>query len=112
MILITTSLIGRLRDSLAPFVAINSRMPARAVETFWLVAGKEGLNVDDYAKRIGCSPTTMSRFLLDLGERDRKGEPGAGLVEGKPNVLDRRETLYRLTPKGEALKAQILRRFQ
>lgn len=101
----------RLRDSLAPFLAINPQMPARAVETFWTVASNEGLNVRSYAKSVGCPETTMSRFLLDLGERDRKGEPGAGLVEGKPNVLDRRETLYSLTEKGRTLKASILRRF-
>lgn len=104
-------IVTRLRDSLTPFLALNPRMPARAIETFWMVADKEGLSVDDYARRVGCSPTTMSRFLLDLGERDRKGDPGAGLVEGKPNVLDRRETLYHLTPKGRELLTSILRRF-
>ena len=105
-------LIARLRDSLGPFLAINPQMPARAVETFWTVAANEGLNVRTYAKAVGCPETTMSRFLLDLGERDRKGDPGAGLVEGKPNVLDRRETLYHLTPKGRELKASILGRFK
>lgn len=105
-------LVIRLRNALIPFLELNPRMPARAIETFWVVVSKPGLSVDDYAKRIGCPPTTISRFLLDLGERDRKGEPGAGLVEAKKNVLDLRETLYHLTPKGHALKALILGRFQ
>jgi DNA-binding MarR family transcriptional regulator len=84
-------------------------MPARQIQTFLLVAEKEGLSVADYAKKAGMSPTTMSRNLLDMGERDRNGEEGAGLVEGRDNILNRRERVYHLTPKGRALLASITR---
>ena len=76
-------------------------------QAYLLVAEKEGLSVGEYAKRAGLSGTTMSRNLLDMGERDRNYEEGAGLVEGKENVLNRREKLYSLTPKGRALLAAI-----
>jgi DNA-binding MarR family transcriptional regulator len=56
------------------------------------------------------SPTTMSRNLLDLGERDRKGDEGAGLIDGFEDLLDRRQKSYRLTPKGQALLASIIGR--
>ena len=93
---------------LDPLFSIRTTMPARAIQAFLLVAQKEGLSVGEYAKRAGLSPTTMSRNLLDMGERDRNYEEGAGLVEGKENVLNRREKLYSLTPKGRALLASII----
>jgi DNA-binding MarR family transcriptional regulator len=93
---------------LDPLFAIRATLPARAIQAFLLVAQKEGLSVGEYAKRAGLSPTSMSRNLLDMGERDRNFEEGAGLVEGKENVLNRREKLYSLTPKGRALLASIV----
>jgi DNA-binding MarR family transcriptional regulator len=92
---------------LDPLFSIRSTMPARTIQAFLLVAEKEGLSVGEYARRAGLSPTTMSRNLLDMGERDRNYEEGAGLIEGKENVLNRREKLYSLTPKGRALLASI-----
>jgi hypothetical protein len=49
----------------------------------------------------------MSRNLLDMGDRNRYFEEGAGLVEGRDNPLNRREKLYSLTPKGRVLLASI-----
>jgi ubiquinone biosynthesis protein COQ9 len=92
---------------LTPFFSIRETMPARCIQAFLLVAEKEGLSVGEYAKRAGISPTTMSRNLLDISERDRNYEEGPALVEGKENVLNRREKLYSLTPKGRALLASL-----
>ena len=94
-------------DALEPFFRIRTAMPARCIQAFLYVAQHEGASVVEYAKRAGMSPTTMGRNLLDLGERDRKGDEGAGLVEGFDNILNRREKSYRLTPKGRALLATI-----
>ena len=93
---------------LDPLFKLRATMPARAIQAFLLVAQKEGLSVGEYAKRAGVSATTMSRYLLDMGERDRNYDEGAGLVVGKENVLNRREKLYSLTPKGRALLASIV----
>jgi DNA-binding MarR family transcriptional regulator len=93
--------------ALEPFFSIRTAMPARCVQAFLLVAEKEGLSVDDYARKADMSPTTMSRNLLDLGERDRKGDEGAGLVQGEDNIFDRRQKVYSLTPKGRALLAAL-----
>ncbi|HEX3522499.1 MAG TPA: hypothetical protein VHT52_10480 [Stellaceae bacterium] len=92
---------------LDPFFSIRETMPARCIQAFLLVAEKEGLSVGEYAKRANMSPTTMSRNLLDISERDRNYEEGPALVIGKENVLNRREKLYSLTPKGRALLASI-----
>jgi DNA-binding MarR family transcriptional regulator len=95
---------------LDPFFRIRATMPARQIQAFLLVAEKEGMSVADYAKKASISPTTMSRNLLDMGERDRRNEDGAGLVEGRDNILNRRERVYHLTPKGRALLASITQR--
>lgn len=95
---------------LDPFFRIRATMPARQIQTFLLVAADEGKSVADYAKKAGLSPTTMSRNLLDMGERDRNGEEGAGLVKGSDNLMNRRERVYHLTPKGRALLASITNR--
>lgn len=74
------------------------------------VALDEGRTVNDYAKRAAISPTTMSRHLLDLGDRTRKMAPGLGLVEGRDNIMNRREKIYGLTPKGRTLLAKAMGR--
>lgn len=102
--------LASIRQTLAlldPFFAIRGAMPARCIQAFLLVAEKEGLSVGEYARRANLSPTTMSRNLLDMGERDRNYEDGAGLIESRENILNRREKLYSLTPKGRALLASI-----
>lgn len=55
------------------------------------------------------SQSTISRHLLDLGELNRKRQPGLRLVEQHPDLTDRRKNVYRLTPKGRALVVAIER---
>jgi DNA-binding MarR family transcriptional regulator/DNA-binding XRE family transcriptional regulator len=93
--------------TLDPFFRIRGTMPARAIQAFLLVAGQEELPVGEYVKRAGVPITTMSRNLIDLSERDRNYEEGAGLVEGRDNPMNRREKLYRLTPRGRELLASV-----
>src|SRR5262249_7788823 len=78
-----------------------------AMEAFLLVAREPGLSVTEYAKRLKAPKSTVSRDLLDLGDRNRKGEPGVGLVTSRPNRFDPRQLEYRLTPRGRALVKQI-----
>ena len=99
--------ISQLLRSLDPFFRIRGTMPARHVQAYLLVAQKEGLTVTELAKRADMPVTTMSRVLLDMGDRNRYFEEGAGLVEGEDNPLNRREKMYRLTPKGRALLASM-----
>ena len=104
-----TAVIHSMLAGLDPFFRLRPTIPARCVQAFFLVAEKEDMSISEYAKRGGLSPTTMSRNLIDMGERDRNHEEGAGLVESHPNIMNRRESLYRLTPKGRALLAAITR---
>ena len=99
--------IRSLLASLDPFLRIRPSMPARCIQAFLLVAENEGLSVGEYAQRAGMSGAMMSRTLLDMGERTRYYQEGAGLVEGEENDRNRREKLYHLTPKGRALLASL-----
>jgi DNA-binding MarR family transcriptional regulator len=101
------SVIGQLLSTLDPFFRIRGTMPLRHVQAYLLVAQKEGQTVTELAKKADMPVTTMSRNLLDMGERNRYFEEGAGLVEGEDNPLNRRERLYTLTHKGRALLASI-----
>lgn len=101
------AVIRHMLAALDPFFRIRATMPARCIQAYLVVAEKEGLSIGEYAKRSGLSQTTMSKNLLDMSERDRNYEEGAGLVEGRENALNRREKVYSLTPKGRALLATI-----
>jgi DNA-binding MarR family transcriptional regulator len=49
----------------------------------------------------------MSRRISDLGELDRNLNPGLQLVESRPDPLDRRLTLVRLTHQGRAFANRV-----
>lgn len=95
--------------AIEPFRALRATMPAQYVVSFLLVAEEEGLGVGDYAKRAGVSMSVMSRHLLDVGERDRKGGKGFGLVTYRSNPMELRKHEYMLTDKGRALLHKITR---
>jgi DNA-binding MarR family transcriptional regulator len=81
--------------------------PVAYLTTFMLVASEPGLSVDEYAARAKRSKSTMSRHLLDIGDRNRDGHPGLGLVTSRPNPTNRRQVEYMLTPRGRALATQL-----
>lgn len=104
-----------LRAMLEHFSALDPKGPAskpmaiQEAVAFLLVVEKPNLTVNTYANLAGMSPTSMSRYLLDWGERFRTGERGRGMIVGKPNVLDRREIQYELTAAGEAFMAKLMK---
>jgi DNA-binding MarR family transcriptional regulator len=82
-------------------------MPISIVSTFAMVAMRPDRTVSEYAKSAGVSLTNMSRQLADLGDVNRRGAPGLGLVERRVELHDRRFMRHKLTPKGHALVRQI-----
>ena len=88
--------------------AYGLRSPtAVEVQAFYVVSLEQGLSVNEYARRLKVSKSTMSRMLLNLGASNRKFEPGAGLVTSYPNPRDEREVQYWLTSRGRALATQL-----
>lgn len=95
--------------ALSTFKLLNETMPLQYVLSFLAVAQEEGLGVTEYAKKIGVNVTTMSRHLLDIGARNRKMQPGYGLIMYRPDPLELRKHQYFLTPKGKQLLHTFLR---
>jgi DNA-binding MarR family transcriptional regulator len=86
----------------------SPNIPLAVLEAFLLVCLYEGASLKDLCDLSGQAQSTLSRHLLDLGERNRRGEPGLKLVAWRhpPEELRRKE--YYLTPKGEALRDRML----
>lgn len=98
---------GRLRE-IANLVTDNMsvNITMHTLETLLAVAEDEGLTITEYAKKLRTSMNTVSRQLLDLGDRGRpdkktgQAKPGFKLVEPVIDPMDLRSKTYRLTPKG------------
>ena len=87
--------------------SIDPTVPTPLVPAFVQVALNEGKSLTELAQLLGSSPSTVSRHLLDLGERNRKKEPGYGLVDSRQNPMELRRNIYTLTTKGRLLAASI-----
>ena len=97
----------RLKNALKPFKTLNPNMPLQYVSTLIEVASQEGQNVSTYATRAGISQSLMSRHLSDLGDVNRHHQEGLGLIEEYTDVMDRRNSLRRLTAKGKHVAWEV-----
>jgi DNA-binding MarR family transcriptional regulator len=88
--------------------AAGPTVPLAVVEAFLLVCLYEGASLKDLCRLSGQAQSTLSRHLLDLADRNRRGEPGLKLVGWRhpPEELRRKE--YFVTPKGRALRDRLL----
>ena len=105
------SLLKNTLNALKPFRQLRDTMPLQYVAAFMLVASEEGLNVTEYARRAGVTPSLMTRHLADLGAVNRHHEEGFGLIEQFGDVMDRRNRLIRLTAKGKHIVWEICEAF-
>jgi hypothetical protein len=95
------------RRTVEPWREIRQTMPLQYVYSFLLVAERPGLPVLEYARIAGVAQTVMSRHILDLGPRNRKMQPGFGLLETRQDQQDLRVHTVHLTRKGEQLKRRL-----
>ena len=101
------SVLKNMHRALEPFRELRGTMPLQYVTAFLLVATEEHQNVSDYAELAGTSQSLMSRHLGDIGETNRYHKPGFGLIEDYADLMDRRNSLIRLSPKGRHVVEQI-----
>ena len=94
--------VGQVRTSIDPLV------PTQLVQAFLTVAMEEGMTLTEISERLGTNLSTASRQLLDLGERNRKMEPGYMLVNRIVDPNNLRVNRYTLTPKGKLLVNQLV----
>jgi DNA-binding MarR family transcriptional regulator len=91
------------------FRAENPVMTIQLAFTFLMVVHDEGLGVTEYAAKAGITQSVMSRHIADLGEYNRRHEPGLNLVVQKVDVMDRRRTTIHLSARGKTLVAKLSR---
>jgi DNA-binding MarR family transcriptional regulator len=104
--------LANLLKALKPFKRLRDTMPLQYMRTFILIAREEGLNVSTYAKRADISQSLMTRHLADLGKTNRYHKPGFGLVEQYEDFQDRRNSLIRLTVKGQHVVSEMCEAFK
>jgi DNA-binding MarR family transcriptional regulator len=88
--------------------AAGPTVPLAVVEAFLLVCLYEGSSLKDLCQLSGQAQSTLSRHLLDLGDRNRRGEPGLKLVGWRHPPENLRLKEYFLTGKGRALRDRLL----
>lgn len=101
-----------LRLALEPFVTLNPTIPASYIISFLAVAENEGLMVSDYAKEVGVYKAVMTRHLLDLGERDRRGAEGMNIINQVRDKVDLRVNRSFINEKGAALLSKVRRAWE
>lgn len=97
-----------LRLALEPFRQLRGTMPLQYVYTFLLVIENEGESVTDYAQMADVPQTVMTRHLLDIGDRNRAGEEGFGLVTQERDRKDLRKHHAKVTSIGHALFHRVM----
>ncbi len=70
-------------------------------------SGGDAMALEELAKRVDVSPTTMSQHLRYLGPGYREGTPGLGLVETARHPDNGRKKIVFLTDKGRDLIVKI-----
>jgi hypothetical protein len=88
----------------------DDTVPLGMVLTFLAVAMDEGQCASDYAHALDVYRYSMARYIHGLGDRDRKGRPGLGLIRIVPDKSRRnnRHSIF-LTAKGRAIAVELLR---
>lgn len=95
-------------DVLEVFRSTRETMSVQLAQSLLLVALNEGASLRDLQTKTQWSMSTMSRHLLDLGQRDRRMEPGLDLVVMRQNPMNMRTNEYRLSKKGKEVLARII----
>lgn len=86
----------------------SATMPIGQVQTFFYVALNEGKSLGELAQLTGFKQSTLSRYLLDLSDKTRKGDNGYDLVRREADPHELRRNMYTLTAKGRKLVEGIL----
>jgi DNA-binding MarR family transcriptional regulator len=98
--------------ALQPLTELRSiPLPLQLVTTFLAIASDEGKYASWYSQQLDIQRFVVARYIHELGNHNRKGEPGFGLIrfEEHPNRTSNRQLIF-LTDKGRALAAEMLRR--
>jgi DNA-binding MarR family transcriptional regulator len=81
----------------------------RLATAFLAVASNEGQGLNEYARRLGIDRSVMSRYIHNLADRARNGDPGLGLISIDEGRRPNRQQEIFLTKKGHAVARAMQR---
>ncbi|WP_150526784.1 hypothetical protein [Roseibium sediminis] len=97
------------------FLASRDEINATLINTFLGVAlygherdDKEPLTIKELSEKVSLPYTTVSRHLRYLGDFERTGVEGMGLVKTDIYILNRRQKIVSLTTKGKGVRDRLL----
>ncbi|PZU83088.1 MAG: hypothetical protein DI528_17985 [Shinella sp.] len=90
------------------FRDLDHDAPMQMVSVFLVIAMRPGVYQRDLIGFVGISQPAVSRHVMALGERNRHGEPGLGLILQRRDPFDARQITLHLTPAGKALVERLL----
>jgi DNA-binding MarR family transcriptional regulator len=95
----------RLLALLEAFRAHDKEMPAQTMAVFALVAQNDGeITQRVLEDKLGIAQSAVSRNVIRLSEGEpRVGKAGLELIRAEIDIMDRRNRVLRLTPKGRQL---------
>jgi len=100
--------VGRFLRALDLFRDLDPHMRLAEIRSYLTVALNENQPIGEVGRQAGIPAQSVSTYLRTLGEhQDRNGKPAMGLLAARTSPFSGRETLVRLTPKGNALAEKI-----
>ena len=100
----------QLLDSLLAFqTETGPKFSPQTLMAFIAVAAAPyGVTAGELARTVGVTQPGIARITADLGQTNRYGEPGLGLIEAVPDENEPRRHLYTLTDRGRQRMIQLL----
>jgi DNA-binding MarR family transcriptional regulator len=104
-------MVRSLAEVLEQFTSLRPNIPAHQIIMLLRLALDEGKSQKFYSDNWDFSPSTVSRAILDLSDRTRKGEEGLGLLDRRVSVRSLREQEVFISPKGRTMLQRIIKKF-
>ena len=82
-------------------------LPIQTISVFLIIAMKPGISQRELLKLLDLSQAGMSRNVMALGEVNRHGKPGLGLIVQNKDPFDNRQVMLTLTASGKALAERV-----
>ncbi|MBB4480836.1 MarR family winged helix-turn-helix transcriptional regulator [Rhizobium etli] len=83
-------------------------IPMQTISVFLIIAMKPGISQGELLKLMGTSQPGVSRNVMALGDVNRHGKPGLGLVIQLRDPFDARKISLCLSPRGKVLADRVI----
>ncbi|MGR9178452.1 hypothetical protein ACU8OR_23270 [Rhizobium leguminosarum] len=83
-------------------------IPMQTISVFLIIAMKPGISQRELLKLMGTSQSGVSRNVMALGDVNRHGKPGLGLIVQLRDPFDARQISLGLSPTGKMLVDRVI----